>query len=103
MTESVSSASDNVCAHPLLNAVQLGITMLEPPLIISGKIDFHLVDSVGKLFPDVEARVLREDGSEADISKNAYQFNILLFLFIALRYFLVVYNNQQHFLMLDKT
>ena len=58
MTESVSSASDNVCAHPLLNAVQLGITMLEPPLIISGKIDFHLVDSVGKLFPDVEARVL---------------------------------------------
>jgi long-subunit acyl-CoA synthetase (AMP-forming) len=27
------------------------------------------VDSVGKLLPDVEARVLREDGSEADVNE----------------------------------
>ena len=64
MTESVSSAtgSNNVCAHLLINTVQLGITMLEPQLIVDSS-------SVGKLFPDVEPRVLREDGSEADVNE----------------------------------
>ena len=27
------------------------------------------MDSIGKLFPGVEARVLREDGSEADVNE----------------------------------
>ena len=58
-----------MCAHPSINTVQLGITMLEPQLIISGEIDFHLMSSVGKLFPGVEACVLREDGSEADVNE----------------------------------
>ena len=69
MTESVSLTCNDVCAHPLINTIQLGITQLEPQLITSGDIDFHLVDSVGKLFPGAEARVLREDGSEADVNE----------------------------------
>ena len=37
--------------------------------IVPGETDYHLVDSVGKLFPGVEAHVLREDGSEADVNE----------------------------------
>ena len=44
--------------------------MLLPQLIVSGETDFQSVDSVGKLFPAVEARILREDdGSEADVNE----------------------------------
>ena len=43
--------------------------MLPPQPIISGETDFHIVDSVGMLFAGVEARVLREDGSEADVNE----------------------------------
>ena len=44
--------------------------MLLPQLIISGETDYsQLADSVGKLFPGTEARVLREDGSEADVNE----------------------------------
>ena len=53
---------------PLTITVQFGIAMSPPQPIISGEIDFHRVDSVGTLFPGVEARVLREDGSEADVN-----------------------------------
>ena len=49
--------------------IQFGITILPPQPIFSGETDFHAVDSVGKLFPGVEARVLREDGSEADVNE----------------------------------
>ena len=46
--------------------VQFAITILPPQPIISGETDFHIVDSVGKVFSGVEALVLREDESEAD-------------------------------------
>ena len=44
--------------------------MLPPKPILSGETDFHVVDTVGKLFPNVEARILREDGSEADVNET---------------------------------
>jgi len=47
----------------------IAITVLQALPIIPGETDFHVVDSVGTLFPGVEARVLREDGSEADVNE----------------------------------
>ena len=58
----------DVCSFIDYN-IQFGITMLHPPQLISGEADSHIVDSVGKLFPGAEARVLREDGSEADVNE----------------------------------
>ena len=58
-----------VCVDPLTNAVQFGITILAPQAIISGETDFHVVDSVGELFPDVEVRILWAGGSEADVNE----------------------------------
>ena len=58
------------CQHPLnIAGVQIVITVLQAQPIISGETDYHLVDSVGTLFPDVEAHVLRENGSEADFNE----------------------------------
>ena len=45
------------------------ITRLRLQLINSGETDFRVVESIGKLFPGVEARVLREDGSEANVNE----------------------------------
>ena len=48
--------------------VQFAVTIL-PPKPISGETDFHVVDSVGKLFSGAEARILRKDGSEAEVNE----------------------------------
>ena len=55
-----------MCVCSSIDHVQLAIARLRPQLIISGETDFHVADSIGKFFPSVEARVLKEDGSEAD-------------------------------------
>ena len=49
--------------------IQFGITLSPPQPIFSGETGFHAVDSVGKLYPGVEVRVLREDESEADVNE----------------------------------
>jgi acyl-CoA synthetase (AMP-forming)/AMP-acid ligase II len=48
---------------------QSSISVLKAQPIISGKTDYRFVDSVGMLFPGVEAHVLREDGSEAEVDE----------------------------------
>ena len=59
-----------MCVSPLIiNLLQSSITVLKAQPIISGETDFRFVDSVGMLFPGVEAQVLREDGSEADVNE----------------------------------
>ena len=72
MTESVSSGcthNEDVCIDLLAINIQSSITVLKAQPIISGETDYRFVDSVGMLFPGVEARVLREDGSEADVNE----------------------------------
>ena len=55
----------------MTNAVfQLGITVLPGQPINSGEANSHVLDTVGTLFPGVEARILREDGSEADVNES---------------------------------
>lgn len=58
-----------MCVDPLTNTVQFGITVLPTQPIISGETNFHMLDSVGTLFPGVEARILRDDESEADVNE----------------------------------
>jgi long-subunit acyl-CoA synthetase (AMP-forming) len=53
----------------LIITVQIAIAVLQALPIVSGETDYHVVDSVGELFPGVEGRVLREDGSEADVNE----------------------------------
>ena len=53
---------------PLTNTVQFGITVL-PAQPVSIETDPLVLESVGMLFPGVEARVLREDESEADVNE----------------------------------
>ena len=72
MTESVSSSSTHieiVCLDPLTFLLQSSITVLKAQPIISGETNYRFVDSVGMLFPGVEAHVVREDGSEADVNE----------------------------------
>ena len=56
--------------NPLTITVQFGITILPTQPILSGETDFHVVDSVGWLFPGVEARFIKEDGSEVNVQVN---------------------------------
>ena len=58
-----------MCVVSLTINLQSSITVLKAQPIISGKTNYRFVDSVGILFPDEEARVLREDGSEADVNE----------------------------------
>ena len=53
----------------LTNTVQLGITVLPGQPINSDEANLPVMDSVGTLFPGVEARVLREDESDADVNE----------------------------------
>ena len=72
MTESVSSNSthyEDLCVDSLTFNLQSSITVLKAQPIISGKTDYRFVDSVGMLYPGVEAHVVREDGSEADVGE----------------------------------
>ena len=69
MTESVNLTYNKGDVDLLTITIQFGITMLPPQPIFSDETDFDVVDSVGKLFPGVEARVLREDGSETDVNE----------------------------------
>ena len=69
MTESVSLIYNEDVDPLLIITIQIAITVLQALPIIPGETDFHVVDSVGTLFPGVEARVLREDGSEADVNE----------------------------------
>ena len=72
MTESVSSSltnNEDVYVDSLAIDFQSSITVLKAQPIISGKTNYRFVDSVGMLFPGVEAHVLREDGSEADVNE----------------------------------
>ena len=42
---------------------------MQPQPVILGETDYLAVESVGTLFPGVDARLLREDGSEADVNE----------------------------------
>jgi acyl-CoA synthetase (AMP-forming)/AMP-acid ligase II len=68
MTESVSLSSTHN-EDPLTINLQSSITVLKAQPIISGKTNYQFVNSVGILYPDVEAHVVREDGSEADVNE----------------------------------
>ena len=61
--------NEDVCIDPLTIKLQSSITVLKAQPITSGKTNYRFVDSVGMLFPGVEARVLREDGSETDVNE----------------------------------
>jgi long-subunit acyl-CoA synthetase (AMP-forming) len=63
-----STLNEDVCVELTIN-LQISITVLKAQPIISGKTDYRFVDSVGMLFPGVEAHVLKEDGSEADVNE----------------------------------
>ena len=58
-----------MCVDSLTGNLQSSITVLKAQPIISGKTDYRFVDSVGMLFPGVEAHIVREDGSEADVNE----------------------------------
>ena len=53
----------------LTNAIQFAITTIRHQPIVSGETDCHVANSVGKLHPIAEAKLLKEDGSEAGVNE----------------------------------